>query len=132
MNKDTISNFLSQIKNAYMRGKTNIEVPNSSAVKELCAVLKKLEFINDFKVFKKEKEKFKYLNVELSYANDKPAVMGLRRVSKSGRRVYVGYKDIRQVLGGLGVSVISTSRGLMSNLEARKRKLGGEIICEIW
>ncbi|MBU1016544.1 MAG: 30S ribosomal protein S8 [Patescibacteria group bacterium] len=132
MNKDTISNFLSQIKNAYMRGKTNIEVPNSSAVKELCTVLKKLEFINDFKVFKKEKEKFKYLNVELSYANDKPAVMGLRRVSKSGRRVYVGYKDIRQVLGGLGVSVISTSRGLMSNLEARKRKLGGEIICEIW
>jgi len=94
--------------------------------------LKNLGFISDFKIFKKDNDKFKYLNVELLYEEGKPAIMGIKRISKSSRRIYVNHKDIRQILGGLGVSIISTSRGLMSNLEAKKKKLGGEIICEIW
>ncbi|MFH1565988.1 MAG: 30S ribosomal protein S8 [bacterium] len=132
MNKDSLSDVLSQIKNAYMRGKDKMEVPNSLAVKKLCELLKELGFIKDVKVFKKENEKFKYLSLELSYEDDKPAVMGIRRVSKPGCRVYVGFRNMRWVLGGLGVSIVSTSRGLMTNLQARKRKLGGEVICEIW
>ena len=132
MNKDTISNFLSQLKNAYMRGKTNVEFSDSSMIRELCKTLKTLGFISDFKIFKKDNDKFKYLNVELLYEEGKPAIMGIKRISKSSRRIYVNHKDIRQILGGLGVSIISTSRGLMSNLEAKKKKLGGEIICEIW
>ena len=132
MNKDTISNFLSQLKNAYMRGKTNVEFSDSSMIRELCKTLKNLGFISDFKIFKKDNDKFKYLNVELLYEEGKPAIMGIKRISKSSRRIYVNHKDIRQILGGLGVSIISTSRGLMSNLEAKKKKLGGEIICEIW
>jgi len=115
-----------------MRGKQNIEVPRTSAVFSLCKILKELEFIKELKTFKKENEEFKRLNLELSYTNGLPVLRGVKRISKPGRRVYVGFRDMKPVLGGLGVSIISTSRGLMSNLEARKRKLGGEIICEVW
>lgn len=132
MNKDTISNVLSQIKNAYMRGKLNMEIPSSVAVVDLCTILKELNFIRDFKVFKPGKQKFKCINLELFYEDGRPAVMGLKRVSKPGRRVYMGFRDMREILGGLGISIISTSRGLMTNLEARKRKLGGEVLCEVW
>ena len=115
-----------------MRGKLNMEIPSSVAVVDLCTILKELNFIRDFKVFKPGKQKFKCINLELFYEGGRPAVMGLKRVSKPGRRVYMGFRDMREILGGLGISIISTSRGLMTNLEARKRKLGGEVLCEVW
>ena len=132
MSIDNIADFLSKIKNAYMRKKGFVECPYFKVLEDLCSVLKEANFISDFKSFKPKEGFFKMLHVNLLYKDGKPSLLGLRRVSRSGKRVYVGYKDVRSVLGGLGISVLTTSRGFLSGNEARKRKLGGEVVCEIW
>ena len=78
------------------------------------------------------KGKIKALKITLKYENDLPKISGLKRVSKPGQRIYEGFDEIRKVHGGYGISVVSTPKGLMTNKEARKQKLGGEIICQIW
>ena len=132
MSIDNIADFLSKIKNAYMRKKSFVESPYSKVLVGLCSVLKEAGFISDFKVFKTKEESFKMLHVDLLYKDGKPSLLGLRRVSRSGKRVYVGYKNVKSVLGGLGIPILTTSRGFLSGNEARKRKLGGEVVCEIW
>ncbi len=130
MSRDLLSDFLSKVKNAYMRGKLSLETENTRTVYSLCAVLKDSGYIKGFNKFKEGG--FSRLHIDLLYKDGKPVLLGIRRVSKSGRRVYMGRRDLKPVLGGLGICILTTSRGLISNLDARKRKLGGEVLCEVW
>lgn len=132
MISDPIGDMLTRIRNAQAVGKADVELPYSKIKENIALVLKQERFIKDFKKFKKEGKKLHMLSLVLSYEDDKPKISVVRRVSKPGERVYLGNKDIKSVLGGFGISLISTSRGVMSGRDAKKKSLGGEVICEIW
>lgn len=128
---DPIADMLSRIRNALMAKKKTVIVPASKMKLEIVKILKDEGFIEDYKYID-EKPQPK-IEIILKYTDNKQSVItGIRRVSKPGRRVYLGYKFIPKVLDGLGISIVSTSQGIMTDHEARKRKIGGEVICEIW
>ncbi|MFN3568504.1 MAG: 30S ribosomal protein S8 [Caldimicrobium sp.] len=131
MMTDPIADMLSRIRNALMAKKKTVIVPASKMKLEIVKILKDEGFIEDYK-YVDEKPQPK-IEIILKYTDNKQSVItGIRRVSKPGRRVYLGYKFIPKVLDGLGISIVSTSQGIMTDHEARKRKIGGEVICEIW
>lgn len=127
---DPITNMLNSIKNAQAVLLPKIEVDFSNLKYEIAKILEKKGFIE--KAVKSGKKTRQTLEIILKYQDKIPAVSGLRRVSKSGQRIYVSSQKIRSVKGGHGFSIISTSKGLMTGSEAKKQNLGGEIICEIW
>jgi len=127
---DPITDMLNQIRNAQAVGKTEVLVPLSKIKNEVATILSKEGFLGEVK--KTEKGKAKVLKITLKYDNEVPAISGLKRISKPGQRIYEGVSGIKRVHGGYGISVISTSKGLMTNKDARRQKLGGEIICQIW
>ena len=127
---DPITDMLNQIRNAEAVEKAEILIPFSKLKNEILTLLQKENFIADVK--KATKEGQKALKITLKYDNGVPAIAGLKRVSKPGQRIYEGVHDIKRVHGGFGISIVSTSKGLMTNKEARKQKLGGEIICQVW
>jgi small subunit ribosomal protein S8 len=127
---DPITDMLNQIRNAQAVGKTEVLIPLSKIKNEIATILAKEGFIGDVK--KTTKGKIKVLKISLKYDNGVPAVAGLKRVSKPGQRIYNSVHEIKKVHGGFGISIISTPKGLMTNKEARKQKLGGEIICQAW
>jgi len=127
---DPITDMLNQINNAQAVGKTEVLVPSSKIKNEIAMILSKENFIGEVK--KATKEKIKALKISLKYDNGVPAIAGFKRISKPGQRIYNGVSEIKRVRGGYGISIISTSKGLMTNTEARKAKLGGEVICQIW
>jgi len=127
---DPISDMLISIKNAQAVDHLTVSVPFSNLKYKIAKILEKEGFIE--KVEKKGREVKKFLEITLKYDEKVPAISGLKRISKSGQRIYLPYKKIRKVKDGIGIAIISTSKGLMTNKEARKQKLGGEVICEIW
>ena len=127
---DPITDLLNQIRNAQAVGKTEVLIPSSKIKKEIANLLSKEGFIGEIK--NGMKGKMKALKIALKYDNGVPAIAGLKRVSKPGQRIYESVHDIKRVHGGYGISIVSTSKGLMTNKEARKQKLGGEIICQVW
>lgn len=127
---DPITDMLNQIRNAQAVGKTEVLIPLSKIKNEIATLLSKEGFLGEVK--KAMKGKIKALKITLKYDNGVPVIAGLRRTSKPGQRIYEGFAEIKKVRGGFGISVVSTSKGLMTNKEARKQKLGGEIICQIW
>ena len=127
---DPITDMLNQIKNAQAVGKTEILIPLSKIKNDIANILSKENFVGEVK--KAAKGKIKGLKISLKYENEVPAIAGFKRVSKPGQRIYQGFSDLRKVRGGYGISIISTSKGLMTNKDARYKKLGGEIICQIW
>jgi small subunit ribosomal protein S8 len=128
---DPISDMLTRVRNASRAGLEAARMPHSKMKAELARVLKQEGFIADFKA--EQEDHRRYLNLRLRYGQDRqPLIRGLRRISKPGLRRYVGAGDIPRVLGGMGVAVLSTSRGLLTDREARKAKLGGELVCYIW
>ena len=127
---DPITDMLNQISNAQAVGKTEVLIPLSKIKNEIAMILYKEGFVGEIK--KAAKDKIKGLKISLKYENELPAIAGFKRVSKPGQRIYEGFSEIRKVHGGYGMSIVSTSKGLMTNKEARKQKLGGEIICQIW
>jgi small subunit ribosomal protein S8 len=127
---DPITDMLNQIKNAQAVGKTEVLVPLSKIKNEIATILSKENFVGEIK--KTTKEKIKALKISLKYNNEIPAIAGFKRVSKPGQRIYEGFSEIKKVHGGYGISIISTSKGLMTNKDARYKKLGGEVICQIW
>jgi small subunit ribosomal protein S8 len=137
---DPIADMLTRIRNAQMVKKEFVIVPFSKIKWEIAKILKKEGFIQDFSKTKKgdfrkrfyKSKHFPQIKIELKYSQEKTAISGLRRVSKPGRKIYAKKEQIPRVLRGLGIAIISTSRGLMTDKEARKKKLGGEVICEIW
>ena len=131
MMTDPIADMLTRIRNAGLARHDRTEVP-ASRLKEAVAHILKLEgFIAD--VRPSEGDGPKKLTIVLKYGRDRQsAIDGVRRVSRPGRRVYVRHDRIPRVLSGLGISILSTSRGLMSDREARRQKIGGELLCEVW
>ena len=127
---DPITDMLNQIRNAQAVAKTEVLIPLSKIKNEIATLLAKEGFLGDIK--KAMKGKMKALKITLKYEDGAPAISGLRRTSRPGQRIYEGFAEIKRVHGGYGISVVSTSKGLMTNKEARKQKLGGEVICQVW
>lgn len=123
---DPVSDMLSAIKNGYMAKKTQIMVPHSKFKLEVAKVLEKEKF-----VAKVDKQNSKIV-IELEYDNQKPKITQVKKVSKPGLRVYVRGKNIKKIKGGKGKTIISTPQGLMTGEEAKAKKLGGEVICQVW
>ncbi len=127
---DPISDALTRIRNANLVKHENVSMPHSNLKEELIKVLQKEGYIESYLV--EEKNKFKFINVTLKYQNNQPVITGLQRVSKPGLRVYSKAKNMPRVFDGMGIAVISTSKGLMTEKEARTNKLGGEVLCYVW
>ncbi len=127
---DPITDMLNQIRNAQAVGKTEVVLHFSKLKYEVAMLLSKEEFIGDVKKVKKGKGNL--LKINLKYDNGVPAIEGIKRVSKPGQRIYAGTKEIKRVRGGFGMSVVSTPKGLMTNTDARKSRLGGEVLLEVW
>jgi small subunit ribosomal protein S8 len=126
---DPISDMLTRIRNANQALLPWVEVPHSKIKESIAGILKREGYITDFAVEGKLPKKIK---VKLKYQGKKSIIEGLQRVSTPGLRRYVGSTDIPRVRGGLGVAVLSTSEGLMTGVQARKKNLGGELICFVW
>ena len=128
---DPIADMLTRIRNASMVSHVSVEMPSSKLKVELAKLLKEEGFIADYSV--KEDGKFKVLEITLKYdANNKPIISKLERVSKPGLRNYSKAKNLPQVLGGMGIAVISTSKGLLTDRKARKENIGGEVLCYVY
>jgi len=127
---DPITDMLNYIRNATAVQKPEVLVPFSTLKNEIATVLAKAGFLGDVK--KTAKGKTKAIKIQLKYDNGIPAMEGSRRVSKPGQRIYVKAGAIKKVRGGFGISVISTPKGLMTGLEAKKANLGGEVLLEVW
>ena len=128
---DPIGDMLAMIKNAGQRTHERISLPHSKIKESVATVLKKEGYVEDVKMT--EEGIFKTLHIYLRYDEDrKPIIKSLKRVSKPGRRIVKGVDDIEKVLDGLGVSILTTSRGVLSDREARKARVGGEVICKVW
>jgi small subunit ribosomal protein S8 len=130
MMTDPIADMLTRIRNAALARHDRTEVPASKMKKAVADILKSEGYIADVRPSEGNAGK---LTIVLKYGRDRTsAIDGVRRISRPGRRIYVKYDRIPRVLSGLGISILSTSHGLMSDRDARKHKLGGELICEVW
>ena len=127
---DPIVDMFNRIKNAQAVLKPTVSIPFSNLKYEIAKILEKEKYIK--KIEKKRRKTKKIIEISLKYNKNIPAIVELRRISKSGQRIYLPVQKIKKVKGGFGVAIISTSKGLMTNKEARKNKLGGEVICEVW
>ena len=131
MMTDPIADMLTRIRNAVRVERPYVDMPTSKVKKGLADVLKREGYIWDWQEV--EDEPVAQIRIELKYGpNGERVIQKIRRVSKPGRRVYIKAKELRPVLNGLGITIISTSRGVVSDREARRRNLGGEVLCEVW
>lgn len=126
MLNDPISDMLSRIKNAINGGHDRVEFPASKIKASICKVLKDEGYIRGFKVISKEG----FVSIKILLKED--AIVGLKRYSKPGLRQYRGYDSMPRVLSGLGTAIVSTSKGVISSRDARKLKVGGEVLCSVW
>ena len=128
---DPIANMLTQIRNSSLVGQKACLVRYSKIKEEIINILKESGYIKDYKI--EEKNDKKNIRVSILYENDgSPRIRSIKRISKSGRRIYSSKEKMPIILKGLGILIISTSKGLMTDKKARRENLGGEIICEIW
>jgi small subunit ribosomal protein S8 len=133
MMTDPIADMLTRIRNANVAMHDQVRMPSSKQKVALAGILKKEGYIEDFAVADDTTRPGSVLTVTMKYSPERQrTISGLRRVSKPGLRVYIKADKIPRVLGGLGVAVLSTSKGLMTDREARKQRMGGEILCEVW
>ncbi len=127
---DPVTDMLNRIRNAQAVLHPLASVPFSNLKYEIAKILEKQGFIE--KVEKKGKKAKKIIEITLRYTDKTPAISGLRRVSKPGQRIYQSHQEIKKVKGGYGLAIISTSKGLMTDKEARKQKIGGEVLFKVW
>lgn len=127
MMTDPIADMLTRMRNALQAGQDRVEFPASKLKANVCKVLKDEGYIRSFKIIAKSKAD---IRIKVLFKDD--AIVGLKRYSKPGLRQYRGYREMPKVLSGLGVSVISTSQGVMSTREAKAKKIGGEVLCSVW
>ncbi|MDI6853384.1 MAG: 30S ribosomal protein S8 [Deltaproteobacteria bacterium] len=128
---DPLADMLSRIRNAGRAGHDKVDIPASRMKIALARIFKEEGFIKNYKVIKDNRQGI--LRVYIRYDDSqKPLIQRIERVSRPGLRVYVGYEDLPRVQGGLGVAVISTSKGVITDRQARKLKVGGEVLCQIW
>ena len=130
MMTDPVADMLTRIRNGIIAKHERVEMPLSKLKVGIAEILQQEGYIEGYSV---QQELPSSLTVQLKYGRGREAaIIGLRRASRPGRRFYVGHKDIPQVLNGLGISIISTSRGLLTDRDARKEHVGGEVLCEVW
>jgi small subunit ribosomal protein S8 len=127
---DFVADFLTVVRNASMARKEKVTAPASGMTVKIAEILKEEGFVENTKVFTEGPKRF--VRLHLKYVRKKPAIQGLKRVSTPGRRLYVDSLHIPRVQGGLGIAIVSTSKGLLTDREARKGKIGGELICTVW
>ena len=129
---DPIADMLTRIRNANMAEKVSVEVPSSKIKIEIAKLLKSEGFVSDYSIIKIDENK-PSLAINLKYTADRePVIQGLQRVSKPSCRKYVNRDEVPRVLGGIGIAILSTSKGVITDTEARKQNIGGEILCYIW
>jgi small subunit ribosomal protein S8 len=133
---DPIADMLTRIRNAVSAGQVMTAMPSSKMKVAIAQILKEEGFISDYEVVDGKHPGFKVLRLRLKYMgerrNRRPVIAGLERVSRPGRRVYTGKRDIPWVLSGIGVAILSTPKGVMTGRQARKMGLGGEVVCKVW
>lgn len=127
---DPVADYLTRIRNAVLAKHKRVEIPASNLKRELTKLLVDQKFISGFTEAKDTPQGT--IRIQLKYTDGQPVIAGLRRVSKPGLRKYANATEIPRVLGGLGIAIVSTSRGLMTDKQARLAKVGGEVLCEIW
>ena len=136
MINDPIADMLTRIRNAQMAGHADVAMPSSNIKKEIARILKEEGFIEDFSVNEGEKPSQITLQIKIKYAGErrsrKPVITGIERVSRPGRRVYTRHDEIPWVLSGMGISILSTPKGVMTGQRARQEGVGGEILCKVW
>jgi small subunit ribosomal protein S8 len=123
---DPIADMLTRIRNAHMALHKEVRVPSSKMKKALAGIMKQEGYIDDIR------DEGRFIVVALRHYGGKPAIRGLKRISKPGRRVYVGSSRIPRVQNGLGICIVSTSQGVLEGANAAERRVGGELLCEIW
>ena len=128
---DPIGDMIVRIKNAQVRNHKKIELPSSNFKVNIADVLKNEGFIIDYKINKKESNKAD-LMINLKYHSGSPVISAIERVSKPGRRIFSSAQSLPKINNGLGIAIISTPKGVMTDIDARKQKLGGEIICKVF
>ena len=128
---DPIGDMFSRIRNAQMRSLNYVEIPSSNFRKNILEILKNEGYIKDFFIGKSENNKMS-LRINLKYYEGDPVIKEIKRISKPGRRVYSRANSLPKVMNGLGLAIISTPKGVMSDTEARKQNIGGEIICRVF
>ena len=136
MINDPIADMLTRIRNAMMAGHADVAMPSSNIKKEIARILKEEGFIEDYEVIEGEKPSQTTLQIKIKYAGErrsrKPVITGIERVSRPGRRVYTRHDEIPWVLSGMGISILSTPKGVMTGQRARQEGVGGEILCKVW
>ncbi len=133
MNTDPIADMLTRIRNANMAALSEVEMPSSKLKAELAKLLKSEGYVEDYSVVQTEGKSYKTLKITLKYdEKSKPVISNLKRVSRPGLRNYCKAKNIPNVLGGMGIAVVSTSKGLLTDRKAKSENVGGEILCYIW
>lgn len=133
---DPIADMLTRIRNGVMSNQTLVAIPNSKMKVEIARILKEEGFIEDYEISEGTKPTENMLRVRLKYVGDRrekrPVISGLTRVSRPGRRIYSPRKEIPWVLSGMGISIMTTPKGIMTGQKARKMGVGGEILCKVW
>ncbi|WP_447984198.1 30S ribosomal protein S8 [Nitrospira sp. Nam74] len=131
MMTDPIADLLTRIHNALGRGHASVTVPASKLKMEILRVLKAEGFIGQYE--REQSGGHPILKIQLRYIGEgQPVITGVRRISRPGKRVYVGSRELTRVLNGMGLSIVSTSKGLMTDQESRRAGLGGEVLCQVW
>ena len=128
---DPIGDMFSRIRNGQLRSLNSIEIPSSNFRKNILEILKREGYINDYFIEKSDNNKIT-LKITLKYYEGDPVIKEIKRISKPGRRVYSRATSIPKIQNGLGMAIISTSQGVMSDIQARKNNIGGEIICKVF
>jgi len=124
---DPIADMFARIKNAITRGHSTVKIPGSKFKKAILELLKREGYIEDFTIEPVNEFSYNFV-VKLKYYKNRPVITDLKRISKPGRRIYASYKNIPKILSGMGLTIISSSKGVISHREAEKNKLGGEVI----
>ncbi len=127
---DPIGDMIARIKNAQARNHKKVELPSSNFKSKIADILKKEGFIKNFKIL--ENEKKPTISLELKYHSGNPVISNFERVSKPGRRIFSRADSLPKINNGLGIAIVSTPKGVMTDIDARKQKVGGEIICKVF
>ncbi len=132
MSNDTIANMITSLRNANLEKTKTVQIPATNITKNIGRILLHEGFIQNFREHQENKNYFLIFTLKYQGRKKKPYITTLRRVSKSGLRIYSNHKEIPKVLGGMGIVILSTSQGIMTDREAREKQIGGEILCYVW